>query len=98
MHRDLKPANVLLVHDGENYPEPEKITLKLGDFGIARFLNKDNFLKTKIGTPIYAAPEVFKGRGYDRKADMYSLGMIIYELLTKDLAFDRTQRADQVVQ
>ncbi|KAH0793634.1 CAMK family protein kinase [Histomonas meleagridis] len=72
LHRDLKPQNVFLMKDG---------TIKLGDFGIARPLeNTYELCATKCGTPGYSSPEVFSGEPYGSKADIWSLGCILYEL------------------
>ena len=73
-HGDVKPANMLLGRDG---------TLKLLDFGLARFLD-DNTLGhagTAMGTPYYMAPEVVRGRPGDPRSDLYSLGASFFHLL-----------------
>ena len=72
-HRDLKPQNILL---DENY------TIKISDFGLARLNNENNLMDTICGSPIYMAPEIMKYNKYDNKADIWSLGIIFYELLT----------------
>lgn len=74
-HRDLKPENLLLVENGND------VDIKLADFGLAAVVNKPNCLKTLCGTTEYAAPEVFSGKGYDQRADMWSAGVIMYVLL-----------------
>ena len=74
IHRDLKSRNVFLSQSGE---------VKLGDFGIARKLQiTEDLATTNIGTPYYLAPEVCTGNGYDMKADVWSLGCVLYELCT----------------
>ena len=97
IHRDLKPANILCVGEaiqGERalkYVGPRaddtfwQITLKLGDFGLARKLAPGMVAVTQAGTPLYSAPEIFFGEPYDLKADLWSLGIIIFELLTKSV-------------
>lgn len=79
VHRDLKPENVMLARDG---------MVKLMDFGIARALG-GNVTKTQtvIGTPGYMAPEQSQGRVVDQRADLYALGLILYECLTGKRAF-----------
>lgn len=70
-HRDLKPANIL-IKDG---------IIKLCDFGFARKLSAStNFMNSLKGTPLYIAPEILDGRAYTHKVDIWSFGIIIYEL------------------
>lgn len=72
LHRDLKPENILLHND----------KLKLGDFGFSKtLLQGDSVTTTMIGSPIYMAPEVIRGQAYTSKADIWSLGVILYEML-----------------
>ncbi len=74
VHRDIKPANVMVMRD---------YTVKVMDFGIAR-VDTSSMTKTGIamGTPNYIAPELLQGKPVDRRADIYSLGVVVYELLT----------------
>eukprot|EP00124_Ichthyophonus_hoferi_P005720 Ihof_evm1s917 gene=Ihof_evmTU1s917 len=72
VYRDLKPENMLL---------DEKGHLKLIDFGFAKHVEVDDKTYTLCGTPDYVAPEVVKGEGYNKEADLWSLGVFIYELL-----------------
>lgn len=74
IHRDLKPANILIFGDG---------TLKLGDLGLGRYMSNETCKAfSKVGTPLYMAPEVIRDGGYDFKSDIWSLGCVIYELIT----------------
>ncbi|MEU8695994.1 serine/threonine-protein kinase [Streptomyces sp. NPDC048665] len=77
VHRDIKPANLLLDADG---------TLKIGDFGIARFLDDPGNALTAtgqiVGTSLYLAPERALGRTAGPASDVYSLGCVLYQLLT----------------
>jgi serine/threonine protein kinase len=76
VHRDIKPSNLILT---------DKNQVKLTDFGIARFEDASLTLKTRsgdiLGTPAYMAPEQISGRTVDNRSDLYSLGVILYELL-----------------
>ncbi|HYX51800.1 MAG TPA: protein kinase, partial [Ktedonobacteraceae bacterium] len=81
IHRDLKPANFLLHSDGR---------LLLSDFGIARILQDDmsatgaalTGVGTLLGTPYYMSPEMLRGEQIDHRADLYALGIIVYQLLS----------------
>lgn len=75
IHRDIKPDNIF-VDDYGNY--------KIGDFGVARRLEGTVGLMSKKGTYAYMAPEVFRGDQYDNRADIYSLGMVMYRLLNRN--------------
>jgi serine/threonine protein kinase len=90
VHRDLKPENVLLVS------REDDIEVKLTDFGLAKVVNGvDDSLKTFCGTPQYFAPEVLRRRHtvvglgrYGKQADMWSLGVILYVLLSGSAPFE----------
>ncbi len=73
LHRDIKPQNIFLATDG---------TCKLGDFGIAKTAERTTS-GTKAGTYNYMAPEVYNSRPYGGKADIYSLGLVLYWLLNE---------------
>ncbi|WP_215523661.1 serine/threonine-protein kinase [Varibaculum prostatecancerukia] len=77
VHRDLKPSNILLKRQG-NYLVP-----KIADFGLARWIDPRYEIQTtkRSGTPYYMAPEMIEGKGVSSKTDIYSLGVILYELL-----------------
>ena len=81
LHRDIKPANVLLDHDGDAF---------LSDFGIARILSDTTFTTTGalIGTPQYMSPEQGKGLPLTEATDLYSLGIVLYEMLTGRAPYD----------
>jgi serine/threonine-protein kinase len=75
IHRDIKPGNLLLLPDG---------TAQLMDFGLATQVGRERLTKTGIwvGTPAYAAPEQIHGHGMGPRADLYSLGVVAYQMLT----------------
>jgi serine/threonine-protein kinase len=79
VHRDIKPDNVMLV-DGD---EP---TAKLLDFGMAKLLRLDQMTQTGdggfVGTPMYVAPEQARGKKIDHRADIYTMGGVMFEMLT----------------
>lgn len=81
VHRDVKPANIMLRRDG---------TVVLLDFGIARDLATETRVTqvgTLIGTPHYMSPEQFQGADVDHRSDIYSVGVVFYELLTGDVPY-----------
>jgi len=88
VHRDVKPGNVMLVPRGD---DPDFV--KLLDFGIARFSPSEHPGKeltqrgTAFGTPEYMAPEQVRGEPVDARADLYSVGVLLYELLTGEVPF-----------
>ncbi|MEJ2288433.1 MAG: serine/threonine-protein kinase [Deinococcales bacterium] len=76
LHRDVKPANVFLTDTG---------VAKLGDFGTGIFQAEDS--KDRVGTAFYMAPEVFEGRPASMRGDIYSLGVLAYEVLSGERPF-----------
>lgn len=81
IHRDLKPPNIL-IHNGQ---------VKLADFGFCKVLNHDKDLtQTMVGSPIYMAPEILKGQAYSAKADIWSLGCVLYELLYGECPYEES--------
>lgn len=80
VHRDIKPQNIMLLQDG---------TIKVSDFGIARFSRGDTRTMTEsaIGSVHYISPEQARGEITDDKADIYSVGVVLYEMLTGQLPF-----------
>ncbi|XP_061073277.1 serine/threonine-protein kinase Nek3 isoform X2 [Conger conger] len=74
LHRDLKSKNIFLTDNG---------TVKLGDFGSACVLNSSKaYAYSYVGTPYYVSPEIWDGKPYNNKSDVWSLGCVLYELCT----------------
>ncbi|BCX47536.1 hypothetical protein HAHE_14440 [Haloferula helveola] len=85
VHRDIKPENIFINRKG---------VLKVGDFGLAKLIEGDpagapqpslTLTGASMGTPFYCAPEQMEGRETDHRADIYSLGVMLYEMLTREL-------------
>ena len=81
IHQDIKPHNIMILRDA---------TAKVTDFGIARFAAKEEtrVVKEAIGSVHYISPEQAKGSAIDYRTDLYSLGVVMYEMLTGKLPFD----------
>jgi serine/threonine-protein kinase len=73
IHRDIKPANIMITHDDQ---------VKITDFGIAKIMESTEatLAGMVIGTPLYMSPEQVEGRPVDNRADIYSIGVMFYEL------------------
>lgn len=87
IHRDLKPQNILLSYSTGRKSNPNNICIKLADFGFARYLQGNTMAATLCGSPMYMAPEVIMSHNYDAKADLWSVGTIIYQCLTGKAPF-----------
>ncbi|KAM3288044.1 serine/threonine-protein kinase ATG1c isoform X2 [Capsicum chacoense] len=81
IHRDLKPQNLLLSATDDNS------TLKIADFGFARSLPSRVLAETLCGSPLYMAPEIMQLQKYDAKADLWSVGAILFQLVTGKTPF-----------
>ena len=78
IHRDIKSSNIFLFSDGK---------AKLGDLNVCKILSKDILGHTQTGTPAYAAPEVWMEKPYGFKSDIWSLGCVLYEMVTLKCPF-----------
>ena len=99
IHRDLKPANLMVVDPDTPYEQ-----IKVMDFGLAKLLGpfdgqQGNITGTEfaIGTPGYMCPEQAKGEEMDHRGDLYSVGVILYELLTGRLPFSGSSTMDVLI-
>lgn len=73
MHRDIKSANIFMFKDQR---------VKLGDMNVSKKANHEGLNYTQTGTPYYASPEVWRDEPYTIKSDMWSMGCILYEMIT----------------
>lgn len=87
VHRDLKPQNILLCHPHGRRSSFHNTSIKLADFGFARHLQTNTMAATLCGSPMYMAPEVIMSQNYDAKADLWSIGTIVYQCLTGKAPF-----------
>ena len=87
IHRDIKPSNIMLTRQG---------VAKLTDFGIARALGSAKLTRTGTvqGTPAYMSPEQILGKKLDRRTDIYSMGVMLYEMLTGRVPFPKPEDSD----
>lgn len=94
IHRDLKPANILVGKDDAGGLHPWVV-----DFGLAQDQGEEGLTRTGLisGTPAYVSPEQAQGGQLDRRTDVYSLGVVLYELLTEDPPFVGTTAAGTLV-
>jgi serine/threonine protein kinase len=81
IHGDLKPANILITEEGN---------VKLGDFGIARFATQVSGSGSMMGTPAYLSPEQILGQPQNSRSDLFSLGVVIYQMMTGAAPFEGT--------
>ena len=81
MHRDIKPENILIKYNNNKLG----YIIKLSDFGLAKYLSESGYASSKVGSIYYMAPEILDNNEYTRKADLYSIGRMLYFLKKKKL-------------
>lgn len=87
IHRDIKLDNILI-----NQIEGDEFDVRIADFGLAIFTEKDEMIKDKCGTPSYVAPEILRSVGYSYKSDIFSLGSLFFNLITGRYLFNGKDR------
>ena len=87
VHRDIKLENILVKYDNE---DKEKFIVKLTDYGISKQVSATTMFKTGVGTSATMAPEILEGKEYSNKCDLWSIGVIIYQLAFNELPFEGT--------
>lgn len=88
IHRDIKPANIIITTEG---------VPKILDFGISTIMDESNNKEESfiMGTPSYMSPEQVKGKGIDTRSDIYSLGVLLHQMLTGNAPYDTTTLSEQ---
>nr|XP_058904400.1 serine/threonine-protein kinase ULK2 isoform X6 [Kogia breviceps] len=94
IHRDLKPQNILLSYANRRKSTVSGIRIKIADFGFARYLRSNMMAATLCGSPMYMAPEVIMSQHYDAKADLWSIGTVIYQCLVGKPPFQANSPQD----
>src|SRR5271163_1690946 len=94
IHRDLKPQNLLLVPPTSPNALP---VLKVADFGFSRYLPKTSLAETLCGSPLYMAPEILRCQQYGPEVDLWSVGTVVYEMLTGKPPFRARNHIDLLV-
>ncbi|MDR2511962.1 MAG: serine/threonine protein kinase, partial [Bacteroidales bacterium] len=96
VHRDIKPANIILTSDNEG-----NFVVKILDFGIAKIISENEDDSEKgliIGTPAYMSPEQVRGEDLDKRSDVYSLGVLLHQMLTGHAPYDTTTLSETEIQ
>uniref|UniRef100_A0A8C7WJ10 non-specific serine/threonine protein kinase n=1 Tax=Oncorhynchus mykiss TaxID=8022 RepID=A0A8C7WJ10_ONCMY len=94
IHRDLKPQNILLSYPAGRKSHSTNTCIKIADFGFARYLQNNMMAATLCGSPMYMAPEVIMSQNYDAKADLWSIGTILFQCLTGKAPFQASSPQD----
>jgi calcium/calmodulin-dependent protein kinase I len=93
VHRDIKLDNILI----KRIEEKENYEVRIADFGLATFTPNDELIHHKCGSPGYVAPEIFKKEGYSYKVDIFSLGSVLFNLLTGRYLFSADCQQDLLI-
>lgn len=99
IHRDVKPGNIILKRLNEpDEPDEQPFRAILTDFGLVKLLQGDSLTQsgTTLGTPAYMAPEQCEGADLDGRSDLYSLGIVLYELIANRLPFQFNSLAEAI--
>ena len=80
-HRDIKPQNIFVNYKNKNSSDPMCVELKIGDFGFAKEIDNDDMNNTLCGTPMYIAPEIVYEKKFHINSDLWSIGIILFQLL-----------------
>lgn len=96
VHRDIKAENILFKSQ-----DPSDLTVKICDFGFAIRLREDlqqKQLNSFVGSPYYIAPEIFQAEGYDHRCDLWSAGILLYNMLSQGQFPFKGNRAEEIFQ
>lgn len=95
IHRDIKPANIVLTSDKEG-----DFIVKILDFGIAKIISESDEHETGwiVGTPLYMSPEQVRGEKVDPRSDIYSMGVLLHQMLTGRAPYDSTTLSELEIQ